>query len=82
VSKQTIHDLPQTAPSKRGIVPPLHEIVDEFYDAAVSGGDPVHERPGFKAMLDHIAGNGVRCIIVESPDPCFGACENCSSPQV
>ena len=35
-----------------------------FYDAAVSGGDPIAERPGFKAMLDRIAGNGVRCIIV------------------
>jgi DNA invertase Pin-like site-specific DNA recombinase len=43
-------------------------IVDEFYDAAVSGSDPIGERPGFKAMLDRIAGNGVRCIIVESPD--------------
>ena len=43
-------------------------IVDEFYDAAVSGADPIDERQGFKAMLDRIAGNGVRCIIVESPD--------------
>ena len=43
-------------------------IVAEFYDAAVSGADPIAERPGFKAMLDRIAGNGVRCIIVESPD--------------
>ena len=43
-------------------------IVAEFYDAAVSGGDSIAERPGFKAMLDRIAGNGVRCIIVESPD--------------
>jgi DNA invertase Pin-like site-specific DNA recombinase len=42
-------------------------IVDEFYDAAVSGADPIAERPGFKAMLDRIAANGVRCIIVESP---------------
>ena len=25
-------------------------------------------RPSFKDMLDHIAGNGVRTIIVESPD--------------
>jgi DNA invertase Pin-like site-specific DNA recombinase len=40
----------------------------EFYDAAVSGADPIAERPGFKAMLDRIAGNGVRCILVESPD--------------
>jgi len=44
------------------------EIVEEFYDAAVSGADPVGERPGFKAMLDRIAGNGVRTIVVESPD--------------
>jgi DNA invertase Pin-like site-specific DNA recombinase len=43
-------------------------LVDEFYDAAVSGADPIGERPGFKGMLDRIAGNGVRCIIVESPD--------------
>jgi hypothetical protein len=34
----------------------------------VSGADPIAERPGFKAMLDRIAGNGVRCILVESPD--------------
>ena len=34
----------------------------------MSGADPVGERPGFKAMLERIAGNGVRCILVESPD--------------
>jgi DNA invertase Pin-like site-specific DNA recombinase len=45
-----------------------YALVEEFYDAAVSGADPIAERPGFKAMLDHIAGNGVRSIIVESPD--------------
>src|SRR6516164_4604721 len=45
-----------------------YEIVAEFYDAGVSGTDPVAERPGFAAMLDRIAGNGVRTIIVESPD--------------
>jgi DNA invertase Pin-like site-specific DNA recombinase len=44
------------------------ELVGEFYDAAVSGADPVHERPGFTAMLERIASNGVRCIIVENPD--------------
>jgi DNA invertase Pin-like site-specific DNA recombinase len=43
-------------------------VVAEFYDAAVSGADPIAERPGFRAMLDRIAGNGVRCILVESPD--------------
>src|SRR5262249_42480405 len=45
-----------------------YEIAAEFYDQAVSGADPIAERPGFKAMLDRIAGNGVRTIIVESPD--------------
>src|SRR5215813_3291765 len=45
-----------------------YRIVDEFYDAAVSGADPVAQRPGFKAMLDRVAGNGVRVILVESPD--------------
>ena len=34
----------------------------------MSGTDPVTERPGFKAMLERIAGNGVRTIIIESPD--------------
>src|SRR5262245_48359578 len=43
-------------------------LAGEFYDAAVSGADPIAERPGFKAMLDRIAGNGVHCIVVESPD--------------
>jgi DNA invertase Pin-like site-specific DNA recombinase len=45
-----------------------YRVVGEFYDAAVSGADPVTERPGFKAMLDRIAGNGVRVVLVESPD--------------
>ncbi len=45
-----------------------YEIEAEFYDAAVSGADPVTERPGFLAMLQRIAGNGIRTIIVESPD--------------
>jgi DNA invertase Pin-like site-specific DNA recombinase len=42
-------------------------IVDWFYDKAVRGSDSIIERPGFAAML-RIAGNGVRSIIVESPD--------------
>jgi DNA invertase Pin-like site-specific DNA recombinase len=44
------------------------KIVAEFYDAAVSGSDPISERPGFRAMLDRLAGNGVRTILVESPE--------------
>ena len=43
-------------------------VVSEYYDAAVSGADPVLGRDGFAAMIDHIAGNGVRAILVESPD--------------
>lgn len=43
-------------------------LVDWFYDKAVRGSDGVAERPGFAAMLNRIAGNGVRTIVVESPD--------------
>jgi DNA invertase Pin-like site-specific DNA recombinase len=43
-------------------------IVEWFYDVAVKGSDPVTARPGFAAMLDRIAGNGVRTVLVESPD--------------
>ena len=41
-------------------------IVDEFADMAVSGADHVTDRPGFMAMLERIAKNGVRRIIVET----------------
>jgi DNA invertase Pin-like site-specific DNA recombinase len=44
------------------------EIVAEFYDAAVSGADPMDERPGFAEMLETLLANGARTIIVESPD--------------
>jgi DNA invertase Pin-like site-specific DNA recombinase len=43
-----------------------YEIVEEFYDAAVSGADAIDERPGFAAMLQRLLGNGVRTIIVET----------------
>jgi DNA invertase Pin-like site-specific DNA recombinase len=42
------------------------QIVDEFYDAAVSGADPIDQRRGFTDMLKRIEGNGVRTIIVET----------------
>jgi DNA invertase Pin-like site-specific DNA recombinase len=44
------------------------QIVGEFYDAAVSGADPVSERSGFAEMLERLMSNGARTIIVESPD--------------
>ncbi len=43
-------------------------VVDWFYDKAVRGADVVTARPGFAAMLEQIAGNGVRVVLVESPD--------------
>jgi DNA invertase Pin-like site-specific DNA recombinase len=42
------------------------EIVGEYYDAAVSGADPIFERQGFVAMLAAIAGNGVKTILIET----------------
>jgi DNA invertase Pin-like site-specific DNA recombinase len=45
-----------------------YQVVGEYYDAAVSGADPIDQRPGFAGLLGRIAGNGVRTILVESPD--------------
>jgi DNA invertase Pin-like site-specific DNA recombinase len=45
-----------------------YEIVDTYYDAAVSGADPVDDRPGFAEMLERLLSNGARTILVESPD--------------
>ncbi|NZD64920.1 recombinase family protein [Rhizobium sp. WYCCWR 11290] len=42
------------------------EIIEFYFDAAVSGADAVDARPGFAAMLKRIEGNGVRTIIVET----------------
>jgi len=41
-------------------------LIAEYNDDGVKGADPVDQRPGFAAMLKHIAGNGVRTIIVET----------------
>jgi DNA invertase Pin-like site-specific DNA recombinase len=43
-----------------------YEIADTYYDAAVSGADPVTARPGFSAMLERLLSNGVRTILVEN----------------
>lgn len=42
------------------------EIVREFYDAAVSGADPVMSRDGFADMLAYMLGNGARIVLVEN----------------
>ncbi len=42
------------------------EIVQEFYDAAVSGADHVQSREGFSRMLDYMLGNGARIVLVEN----------------
>src|SRR5918994_6719942 len=43
-----------------------YEIADSYYDEAVSGADHITARPGFAAMMERIASNGVRTIIVET----------------
>ena len=42
------------------------EIVETFYDEAVSGADMIETRPGFRAMLERLLSNGVRTIVVET----------------
>jgi DNA invertase Pin-like site-specific DNA recombinase len=42
------------------------ELAGNFHDEAVKGSDPIDTRRGFAAMLEAIAGNGVRTIIVET----------------
>ncbi|PTM96493.1 DNA invertase Pin-like site-specific DNA recombinase [Mycoplana dimorpha] len=43
-----------------------YEIIDSYYDAAISGADAVNERPGFSSMLERLLSNGVRTILVET----------------
>jgi DNA invertase Pin-like site-specific DNA recombinase len=43
-----------------------YELIAEYRDDAVKGSDPVDQRPGFAAMLKHIASNGVKTILVET----------------
>jgi DNA invertase Pin-like site-specific DNA recombinase len=43
------------------------EIVAEFYDAAVSGADPIDERPAFADLLGRVRDNGVSVVLVEDP---------------
>jgi DNA invertase Pin-like site-specific DNA recombinase len=43
-----------------------YEIVAEYFDADVKGADLIENRPAFGEMLDRIAGNGEKTIIVET----------------
>ena len=43
-------------------------IIAEFYDKAVSGADRIDQRPGFREMLQRLATDGAKTMIVESPD--------------
>jgi DNA invertase Pin-like site-specific DNA recombinase len=43
-----------------------YHIAAEYSDEGISGTDAIETRPGFAAMLAHIAGNGVRVVICEN----------------
>jgi DNA invertase Pin-like site-specific DNA recombinase len=47
--------------SRAGLV-----VVEEFYDAAVSGADPLDERDGFTALLAYAKEHGVGVVLVET----------------
>ena len=42
------------------------KIVQEYYDASVSGADPIDARDGFSDMLAYMSGNGAKTILVEN----------------
>jgi DNA invertase Pin-like site-specific DNA recombinase len=41
------------------------EVVASYYDAAVSGADPIDQRPGFADLLNRVESNGVTMVLVE-----------------
>jgi DNA invertase Pin-like site-specific DNA recombinase len=43
-----------------------NELVKTFYDAAVSGADPVDSRPGFAALLAYCEAHGIGVVLVEN----------------
>lgn len=45
-----------------------YEIVSEFKDEGVSGTRELDYRPGLTALIDRIASNGVRVVIIERAD--------------
>jgi len=44
------------------------EVLEEFVDPGVSGTTRFEDRPGLMSMIDRIAGNGVRMVLVERAD--------------
>jgi DNA invertase Pin-like site-specific DNA recombinase len=42
------------------------EVVQEFYDAAVSGADAVDQRAGFVALLERCQADGIAVVLVEN----------------
>lgn len=42
-----------------------YALTGEHYDAAISGADPIEDRPGFSALLDRIEANGIQTVIIE-----------------
>ncbi len=63
--RQRRHDQRQRGTIERFAQAHGYALAGEFYDAAVSGADPIETRPGFAAMLERIEGNRVRVVIVE-----------------
>jgi DNA invertase Pin-like site-specific DNA recombinase len=47
-----------------------YTVAAEFYDAAVSGSDPIESRPGFTALLDWVETSKATIVIVEDAS-CF-----------
>src|ERR1051326_2704662 len=43
-------------------------IIGEYYAKAVSGADRIDDSPGFREMLQRLATDGAKTILVESPD--------------
>jgi len=43
-----------------------YEITKTFYDAAISGADPIDARPGFVRLLDYCQEHGIGVVLVEN----------------
>jgi len=43
-----------------------YQVVESYYDAAVSGADRIDQREGFTALLAYIRSNGAKTILVEN----------------